>query len=255
MSGAGRAILGRWAAGVAGRSAAAPARRRHLPLLCGVQEQQGPQRRRIHSSCRSCTSAQALPPLLADLEGRGLVHQTTDLGGLAALLGEAGGATVYCGFDLTAPSIHAGNLVMVMALVRCFLHGHRPLAILGGGTTRLGDPAGRDTERDALSAEVLEDNLRGIQQTLDRILGHAARRAGRGAGGLHIPIVNNMEWYGSTNAVEFIGTVGRHFRVQNMLARESVKRRMQQTADGSEGISYAEFSYQIFQVGVDRGGQ
>ena len=169
--------------------------------------------------------------LLEDLSWRGLVHQRTDA--LDAAL-HAGVVTGYCGFDPSASSLHVGSLVPVMGLVHLQRHGHRPIALVGGGTGLIGDPSGKSQERQLLDPAVVEDNARGIRGQLERFLDFDGPR-----GAL---VRNNLEWLGPLRAVDFMRDVGKHFTVNYMLQKESVKGRME------GGISYTEFSYMLLQA-------
>jgi tyrosyl-tRNA synthetase len=167
------------------------------------------------------------------LRSRGLIQETTDETGLRRLFDE-GPVTYYVGFDPTASSLHVGNLVgmMVMAwLQRC---GHRPIALAGGGTGRIGDPSGRDEERELLDDTRVAANLEGIRRQLGQVLDLEAGM-----------LVDNYDWLSRLGFVDFLREVGKHFSVNSMLARESVKRRLEQR---EHGISFTEFSYQLLQA-------
>jgi tyrosyl-tRNA synthetase len=169
------------------------------------------------------------------LRARGFVQDVTDEQGLRALF-DAGPVTFYVGFDPTAASLHAGNLVGMMAmswLQRC---GHRPIALAGGATGRIGDPSGRDTEREMLDEDVLQGNLAAIR----RQLGHVVDLGdGRGM------LVDNYDWTAPLSFLDFLRDVGKHVSVNGMLARESVKRRLESR---DHGLSFTEFSYQLLQA-------
>ncbi|MDQ3950215.1 MAG: tyrosine--tRNA ligase [Gemmatimonadota bacterium] len=169
--------------------------------------------------------------LLEELSWRGLAHQHTD--GLGAAL-RAGVVTAYCGFDPSAPSLHVGSLVPVMGLVHLQRHGHRPVALVGGGTGLIGDPSGKSQERQLLEPAVVERNARGIRGQLERFLDFDGP-----TGAL---MRNNADWLAQLRAVDFIRDVGKHFTVNYMLQKESVKGRME------GGISYTEFSYMLLQA-------
>lgn len=169
-----------------------------------------------------------------EFEWRGLVYEGTE--GVADAL-TAGPVTAYIGFDPTAVSLHVGNLVPVMALARVQRFGHSPIAIAGGGTGMIGDPSGKSQERALLSEEEIEHNLAGIRRQLERFLDFdAAPNPAR--------IVNNADWLKPLQVMAFLRDVGKHFTVNYLLAKESVKRRLQQ----EEGISYTEFSYLLLQA-------
>lgn len=173
--------------------------------------------------------------LLDELRWRGLLYQHTE--GVAALL-QRGVASGYVGFDPTATSLHVGSLVPIMALVHLQRSGHRPIALVGGGTGLIGDPSGRPSERTLMSAEQVEINVRGIRAQLERFLDFEDS-SGNGTGAI---LVDNAEWLVSMRTVEFMRDVGKHFTVNYMLQKESVKTRL----DG--GISYTEFSYMLLQA-------
>jgi len=180
----------------------------------------------------------AVPTLSADLEFRGLVHQVTD----PALLGrlDDGGLTAYIGFDPTADSLHVGHLLQVFMLRRLQLAGHRPIALAGGGTGAIGDPGGKNEERTLLSDDELVANLAGMRSQLERLLDF-----GDAAGGGRAMLLDNGEWLNRLEVVTFLRDVGKHFSVNNMMAKESVKARLQRP---DQGISYTEFSYMLLQA-------
>ena len=172
--------------------------------------------------------------LLAELKWRGLVAQTTDEAALAESL-EAGPMGLYCGFDPTAPSLHVGNLVPLLTLRRFQQYGHRPIALVGGATGLIGDPSGRASERVLNSDEVVADwveRIRGQVSSFIELDGPAAAR-----------VVSNLDWTQSLSAIEFLREIGKHFSVNVMLSKESVKTRLNEA-----GISYTEFSYMLLQA-------
>jgi tyrosyl-tRNA synthetase len=168
---------------------------------------------------------------LEELAWRGLLYQQTE--GAAAWLVRAP-ASGYCGFDPTAASLHVGNLVPVMGLVHLQRAGHRPIALVGGGTGLIGDPSGKATERPLSSPETTRQNAEKLRQQLGRFLDFEGPAAAR--------MVDNAEWLCSLGAIDFMRDVGKHFSVNVMLAKESVKARLE------EGISYTEFSYMLLQA-------
>jgi len=173
--------------------------------------------------------------LLDELRWRGLLYQHTE--GVSALL-QRGVVSGYVGFDPTAASLHVGNLVPIMALVHLQRSGHRPIALVGGGTGLIGDPSGRASERGLLTPEQVEANVRGIRSQLARFLDfNDSSNNGRGA-----ILVDNGDWLRGLRTVEFMRDVGKHFTVNYMLQKESVKARL----DG--GISFTEFSYMLLQA-------
>jgi tyrosyl-tRNA synthetase len=174
---------------------------------------------------------QAKNSLLDELSWRGMVYQHTD--GLADALAtaEVGG---YVGFDPTAPSLHIGSLVPVMGLAHLQRAGHRPVALVGGGTGMIGDPSGKTSERPLASIEEIEANARAIGAQLERFLDFTGARAAR--------MLDNATWLKPLKAVEFMRDVGKHFTVNYMLAKDSVQSRIE------GGISFTEFSYMLLQA-------
>lgn len=168
-----------------------------------------------------------------------VTHEGID-GRLEALKKTAAGGkgnpvSVYLGFDPTADSLHVGNLCGLMALKAFQRAGIRPIALVGGATGCIGDPSGKDQERQMLTLEQIEHNIRGIQRSLSSVL--------QGDEGEHAAVVvNNMEWYRDFNVIEFLRHVGKEFRVGTMISRESVKSRL-----AGDGMSFTEFSYQLLQ--------
>src|SRR5436309_8044348 len=179
--------------------------------------------------------AMATHTLLDELRWRGLLHQHTD--GVERLL-QHGVASGYVGFDPTAASLHVGSLVPIMALVHLQRSGHRPIALVGGGTGLIGDPSGRASERSMLSVEEVDANVRGIRAQL----GHFLDFDGGANDGTSAIMVDNAEWLRTLRTIEFMRDVGKHFTVNYMLQKESVKARL----DG--GISFTEFSYMLMQA-------
>jgi tyrosyl-tRNA synthetase len=169
------------------------------------------------------------------LRDRGFVQDLTDEDGLRQLFATER-VTYYVGFDPTAASLHIGHLVGIMAMAHLKRLGHRPIALAGGATGRIGDPSFRDAERELLDDDVLARNLAGIRAQLDRIIG---LDDGDGL------LVDNYDWTEGLTALEFLRDVGKHFSVNQMIARESVKKRL---TEREQGISYTEFSYQLLQA-------
>jgi tyrosyl-tRNA synthetase len=178
-----------------------------------------------------------VPPLFADLTWRGLVHQVTDPG-LAPRL-DQGGLTVYGGFDPSADSLHVGNLLLILVLRRLQQAGHRPVAVAGGGTGLVGDPGGKAEERSLPGEEQVAANVAAIRAQLGRLLDFD--------GGPDRPpaiVVNNADWLGGLGLLEFLRQVGKHVTVNQMVAKESVRTRLERR---EQGISFAEFSYMLIQ--------
>jgi len=173
--------------------------------------------------------------IIDELEWRGLLAITTDKDELRRAL-NSGRVTIYCGFDPTAPGLHIGNLVQVLTLRRLQLAGHRPIGLVGGGTGLIGDPSGKSTERVLNSQEVVADWVERIRAEVSRFLDFDAGEASA-------LIVSNLDWTGPMPVLEFLRDIGKHFSVNRMLDRESVKARLE-----GGGISYTEFSYQLLQA-------
>jgi len=179
-----------------------------------------------------------VPDLVADLEFRGLIHQVTDDAVLVRL--DAGGLTAYTGFDPTGPSLHVGSLLQLCTLRRLQLAGHRPIPLAGGGTGLIGDPGGKTGERVLLSKEDLAANLEGIGVQLGRFVDFSDT-----AGASRALLLDNSAWLDELALVEFLRDVGKHFTVNQMVAKESVKARFERP---DQGISYTEFSYMLLQA-------
>src|SRR4051794_10694258 len=175
-----------------------------------------------------------VPDVLADLEWRGLLAQTTDRDALAHDL-SAGIVTVYCGFDPTADSLHVGSLVPLLALRRFQLAGHRPIALAGGATGFIGDPTGRTTDRVMQTTEEISARVALIKTQMERFLSFDSGPTGA-------VMADNLDWTAPLSALDFLRDVGRHFPVNQMLARESVSARLE-----SGGLSFTEMSYQLLQ--------
>ena len=171
--------------------------------------------------------------LFEELKARGLVEAVTDPE-IEKLLETP--QTVYCGFDPSAASLQAGNLVSIMVLRRFQQAGHKVIALVGGATGLIGDPSGKSAERNMLTVEQVEENKKGIRENLSRILDFDGPNAA--------VMVDNYDWYKGTSAIEFLRDIAINFRVPQMLAKESVKKRL----EASEGaLTFTEFSYQILQ--------
>ena len=172
--------------------------------------------------------------LLEELKARGLVEAMTAPDEIEKALEKP--ITVYCGFDPSARSLQAGNLVSIMVLRRFQQAGHKVIALVGGATGLIGDPSGKSAERNMLTVEQVEENKRGIRENLSRILDFDGPNAA--------VMVDNYEWYRGMSAIEFLRDIAVNFRVPQMLAKESVKKRL----EASEGaLTFTEFSYQILQ--------
>ena len=180
--------------------------------------------------------AGAVPSLAADLAFRGLVHQITD-DGLPALL-DTERLTGYIGFDPTADSLHVGHLVQVCNLRRLQLAGHRPIALAGGGTGMIGDPGGKSEERQLLSDDELAANLTAVRAQLERFIDFSAGEASA-------LLLDNGAWLRRLPLVDFLRDIGKHFTVNQMVAKESVRARLERP---EHGISFTEFSYMLLQA-------
>ena len=172
--------------------------------------------------------------ILSDLEARGLIHDTTDRDALASRLA-AGPITLYCGFDPTADSLHVGNLIGLLTLRRFQMAGHVPISLAGGATGMIGDPSGRDAERNLLDDEGLARNLEGILPQLRKFLEFEGESAAK--------LLDNRAWTVGGGVLDFLRDVGKHVTVNQMVAKDSVKSRMSE----GDGISFTEFSYMLLQ--------
>jgi tyrosyl-tRNA synthetase len=173
--------------------------------------------------------------ILDELSWRGLLAMSTDIDELRAAL-DSGRVTFYGGFDPTAPGLHIGNLVLLLTMRRLQLAGHRPIGLVGGATGLIGDPSGKSAER-------LLNPRETVAAWVERIRGEVARFLDFGPGLSGALLVSNLEWTEQLSALDFLRDIGKHFPVNRMLARESVKGRLE-----AGGISYTEFSYQILQA-------
>jgi len=173
--------------------------------------------------------------LFADLEWRGLVAQTTDREALTKELSSAP-VKFYIGFDPTAPSLHVGNLVVILVMRRFQLAGHLPIALVGGATGLVGDPSGRNDERTLNDESVVEEWVENIRKQLAKFLDFDSKKNAA-------VMANNLDWTKPVSALEFLRDIGKHFSVNQMLAKDSVSSRLE-----SGGISYTEFSYQVLQA-------
>jgi tyrosyl-tRNA synthetase len=175
-------------------------------------------------------------PLLRSLVERGFMHQCTDLDGLDELAQE-GPVTAYIGFDCTADSLHVGSLLQIMILRRLQQAGHRPIVLMGGGTTRVGDPSGKDEGRKLLTDEEIARNMAGIRRVFDRYLTF-------GSGPTDAIMMNNADWLDGLMYIPFLRDYGRHFSVNRMLSFDSVQLRLER----EQPLSFLEFNYMILQA-------
>jgi tyrosyl-tRNA synthetase len=173
--------------------------------------------------------------LLADLEWRGLIAQSTDREALLEQL-NGGSTAFYIGFDPTAPSLHLGNLVVLLVMRRFQLAGHKPLPLVGGATGLVGDPSGKNEERSLNEVEIVEQWVGRIRNQLSKFLDfESATNAA--------VMTNNLDWTKPVSALDFLRDIGKHFSVNQMLSKDSVSSRLE-----AGGISYTEFSYQVLQA-------
>lgn len=173
-------------------------------------------------------------PLLEDLEWRGLIAQSTDRKELEQALAKP--MSLYLGFDPTAPSLHVGNLVVLLVLRRFQLAGHRPIPLVGGATGLVGDPSGRSEERSLNDEQVVAEWVAKIKKQLEKIIDFSDKKTGA-------VMANNLDWTKPVSALDFLRDIGKHFSVNQMLAKDSVANRL-----ATAGISYTEFSYQVLQA-------
>lgn len=170
--------------------------------------------------------------LLAELKARGLFNQCTDEQALAAHLSERS-RHLYCGFDPTADSLTIGNLVPIMVMRAFRRHGHSPVVLLGGATGRIGDPSGKDAERKLLGDSQVEQNTAAQREIFETLLG------------AEVAVVNNDDWFRSMGTYAFLRDIGKHFSINQMIARDSVRNRLERE---EQGISFTEFSYMLLQA-------
>ena len=170
------------------------------------------------------------------LASRGFIHQVSEPEALDALARQST-ITAYIGFDCTAPSLHVGSLLPIMMLYWLQQTGHRPIALMGGGTTRVGDPSGKDESRRLLTDDVIAANLRSIREIFGRFLRF-------GDGKTDAVMANNADWLNALNYIDFLRDIGRHFSINRMLAFDSVKLRLERQQE----LSFLEFNYMILQA-------
>ena len=175
--------------------------------------------------------------ILDELAWRGLINDCTDTEALTQRLSE-GPAVLYCGFDPTADSLHVGNLVPLIALRRFQNDGHVPIALAGGATGAIGDPSGKSAERNLLTRDTLQQNIAAVKEQLTKLLDFETPAN-------PAQLLDNADWTAGVSYLDFLRDIGKHFTVNNMVAKESVRARMQ---DREMGISYTEFSYMLLQA-------
>ncbi|NCV74008.1 MAG: tyrosine--tRNA ligase, partial [Actinobacteria bacterium] len=172
--------------------------------------------------------------LLEDLQWRGLIAQSTDLKELEQALSKP--IALYVGFDPTAPSLHVGNLVVLLVLKRFQLAGHKPIPLVGGATGLVGDPSGKNEERALNEEKVVAQWVTRFKAQLEKVIDFTDAKTGA-------VMANNLDWTKPVSALEFLRDIGKHFSVNQMLAKDSVASRL-----STAGISYTEFSYQVLQA-------
>jgi tyrosyl-tRNA synthetase len=177
-----------------------------------------------------------MPSFLSDLRARGLLDQLSDEEALHRLL-DSPGASIYIGFDPTADSLHVGSLLPILLLARLQRAGHRPIVLVGGATGMVGDPSGRSSERNLLDLETLAANVDAVRRQLSRFVSFEGPNAAL--------LVDNAEWTAPISYLDWLRNVGKYFTVNYMIAKESVRRRLE---DREQGISYTEFSYMLLQA-------
>ena len=173
--------------------------------------------------------------LLRTLSSRGYIHQVTDAAALDALAATSV-VPAYIGFDATAPSLHVGSMVQIMMLRRLQQAGHKPIVLMGGGTTKVGDPSGKDESRKLLTDEAIKDNIASIRRVFERFLKF-------GDGPTDAMLVDNADWLDQLAYIPFLRDIGRHFTINRMLAFDSVKLRL----DREQPLTFLEFNYMILQ--------
>lgn len=188
--------------------------------------------------------------VLQDLGWRNFIAQQTHAEELDALLAKES-VSLYCGFDPSAPSLHVGSLVPLMALAFFNRHGHKPIALVGGATGMIGDPSGKSEERVLLSEDILQTNLEGIRTQIRSILSRSLTMqpetlpsSSEANKERTVPIVNNFDWMGKWTLIDFLRDIGKHFRVNTMMNKDSVRARLEER---EQGLSYTEFSYMLIQ--------
>ena len=171
-----------------------------------------------------------------EIKSRGFFHQCTDIENLSKLINNKP-VKAYIGFDCTAPSLHVGSLLQVMCLRLLQKYGHQPIVLLGGGTTLIGDPSGKDTTRKILEEKTITENINKIKKVFEKLLDFKNKKTA--------PIfINNAEWLKKLNYIEFLREIGKHFTINKMLSFDSVKLRLER----EQSLSYMEFNYMILQA-------
>ena len=173
---------------------------------------------------------------LLEMQNRGYLNQCTDLDKLGEICNKKS-ISGYIGFDCTAKSLHVGSLLQIMILKLMQKHGHKPIVLLGGGTTLIGDPSGKDSTRKILEKKEIQNNIKSIKKVFNKILSTSNKKTA--------PIfVDNAEWLSKLNYIQFLRDIGSHFTINKMLTFDSVKLRL----DREQSLSYMEFNYMILQA-------
>lgn len=172
-----------------------------------------------------------------ELISRGLLYQSTDLDGLKAALDSEANPAAYIGFDCTAQSLHAGNLMQIMVLRLLQKYGIKPIAILGGATSKIGDPSGRDTARDMMSFDTIQKNMLGIKQSLQKFIKFGANKE-------DALLLNNADWLEKVSYIDLLRDYGQHFSINKMLTFEKFKLRL----ESQQNLSFLEFNYPVLQA-------
>ena len=178
-----------------------------------------------------------LSPFMQEVSDRGFVHQCTDRDGLDKLIAKNKGMSGYIGFDCTANSLHVGSLLPIMILRIFQRQGHKPIIILGGGTTKIGDPSGKDTSRKLLSDKKIKENFSALKRVFQKFLDF-----GKGKNGAMI--IDNATWLDKLTYIPFLRDFGKHFSINRMLTFDSVKTRL----DREQPLSFLEFNYMVLQA-------
>ena len=173
---------------------------------------------------------------LSEMASRGFLNQCTDLDRLSEISNKKPIAA-YIGFDCTAPSLHVGSLMQIMILRLFQKYGHQPIVLLGGGTTLIGDPSGKDSTRKILKQKDIKKNISSIKKTFEKLLASKNKK-------IRPVFVDNYSWLGKLKYIEFLRDVGKHFTINKMLSFDSIKLRL----DREQSLSYMEFNYMILQA-------
>ena len=177
-------------------------------------------------------------PFLREFQERGYLNQCTDAFHVDSLMKQENSVSAYLGFDATASSLHIGSLVQIMILRLLQKHGHKPVVLLGGGTTRIGDPSGKDKSRSMLESDVILSNIKSIEKIFHKFLDFDSARPNAAI------VVNNADWLSNINYIDFLRDYGKYFSVNRMLTLDSIKNRLER----EDSLSFLEFNYMILQA-------